>query len=162
MCCSNDRRFAEAATTTLREALAAFEGMGALLLAERARAELAKFRPAEDGMLTPSEQRVAELVASGMTNRDVAVVISPKTVEANLARIYRKLGIRSRAELDRRMSQPTGREVPIPPATAIVSFWQWCPKRPACRAISPSGIDQNSTRSRSTSLSPRSTLPRPR
>jgi DNA-binding NarL/FixJ family response regulator len=51
--------------------------------------------------LTPSEQRVAELVASGMTNRDVAaeLFISPKTVEANLSRIYHKLGIRSRAEL---------------------------------------------------------------
>jgi DNA-binding CsgD family transcriptional regulator len=38
-----------------------------------------------------------------MTNRDVAGVlfISPKTVEANLARVYRKLGIRSRAELGR-------------------------------------------------------------
>jgi DNA-binding NarL/FixJ family response regulator len=37
--------------------------------------------------LTPSEQRVAELVAKGMTNRDVAaeLFISPKTVEANLS-----------------------------------------------------------------------------
>ena len=52
-------------------------------------------------MLTPSELRVAELAASGMTNRDVAAAlfISPKTVEANLARIYRKLSINSRAEL---------------------------------------------------------------
>jgi DNA-binding NarL/FixJ family response regulator len=54
-----------------------------------------------------------------MTNRDVAATlfISPKTVEANLARIYRKLGIRSRAELGHRMSQLTadgltGRETP--------------------------------------------------
>jgi DNA-binding NarL/FixJ family response regulator len=56
-------------------------------------------------LLTPSEQRVAELVATGKTNRDVAteLYISPKTVEANLARIYRKLDIRSRAELGRRM-----------------------------------------------------------
>jgi FixJ family two-component response regulator len=46
---------------------------------------------------------VAELAASGMTNRDVAAAlfISPKTVESNLARIYRKLGINSRAELGR-------------------------------------------------------------
>ena len=38
-----------------------------------------------------------------MTNRDVAAAlfISPKTVEANLGRIYRKLGINSRAELGR-------------------------------------------------------------
>jgi DNA-binding NarL/FixJ family response regulator len=55
--------------------------------------------------LTPSEQRVAELAASGMTNRDVAAAlfISPKTVEANLSRVYHKLGIRSRAELGRRV-----------------------------------------------------------
>jgi len=40
-------------------------------------------------------------VAAGLTNRQVAaeLFISPKTVEANLARAYRKLGIRSRAEL---------------------------------------------------------------
>ena len=58
--------------------------------------------------LSPSEQRVAELAASGMTNRDVAATlfISPKTVESNLARIYRKLGIHSRAELGRHMGRP--------------------------------------------------------
>jgi DNA-binding CsgD family transcriptional regulator len=44
---------------------------------------------------------VADLAASGLTNRQVAaqLFMSPKTVEANLARVYRKLGIRSRAEL---------------------------------------------------------------
>ena len=59
------------------------------------------------GQLTPSEQRVAELAASGMKNRDVAnaLFISPKTVEANLARIYRKLGIKSRAELGRHVGR---------------------------------------------------------
>ena len=42
-----------------------------------------------------------------MTNRDVAAAlfISPKTVEANLSRIYRKLGIKSRAALGRLMSE---------------------------------------------------------
>ena len=54
-------------------------------------------------MLTPSERRVAELAASGKTNTDVAAAlfISPKTVESNLARIYRKLGIKTRAALGR-------------------------------------------------------------
>lgn len=49
---------------------------------------------------------MAELTASGLTNREVAeqAFISPKTVEANLARIYRKLGISSRAELGARMA----------------------------------------------------------
>ena len=87
----------------LRRAQEAFEQMGAALWAERARTELARvglrrFAPAQ---LTSSEQRVAELAAAGRTNREVAaqLFISPKTVEANLARIYRKLGVRSRAEL---------------------------------------------------------------
>jgi DNA-binding CsgD family transcriptional regulator len=46
-------------------------------------------------------------VASGMTNRDVAakLYISAKTVEATLARVYRKLGIRSRAELGRHVNR---------------------------------------------------------
>jgi DNA-binding CsgD family transcriptional regulator len=41
------------------------------------------------------------LVGAGRTNREVArsLFMSPKTVEANLTRIYRKLGLRSRAEL---------------------------------------------------------------
>jgi DNA-binding CsgD family transcriptional regulator/tetratricopeptide (TPR) repeat protein len=91
------------ATTTLNEALGTFCDLGAPLWAERARAELSrtKVAPTRDHTLTPSELRVAELAASGMTNRDVAAAlfISPKTVEANLARIYRKLSINSRAEL---------------------------------------------------------------
>jgi len=46
-------------------------------------------------------KRIAELAASGKTNRAVAeaAFVSPKTVEANLARVYRKLRISSRAEL---------------------------------------------------------------
>jgi DNA-binding CsgD family transcriptional regulator len=54
-------------------------------------------------VLTPSERRVAELAASGKTNRDAAAAlfISPKTVEANLGRIYQKLGINSRSEVGR-------------------------------------------------------------
>jgi DNA-binding CsgD family transcriptional regulator len=49
---------------------------------------------------------VAELAATGMTNREVAgaLFISPKTVEANLARVYHKLDIHSRAELGQRMA----------------------------------------------------------
>jgi DNA-binding CsgD family transcriptional regulator len=60
---------------------------------------------------------VAELAASGMTNREVAAAlfISPKTVEHNLSRVYRKLGIRSRAELGQRRDQLSGRETPDSP-----------------------------------------------
>jgi ATP/maltotriose-dependent transcriptional regulator MalT len=103
------QRQKDAAAKTLREVVAAFDDLGTPLWADRARAELARVSvgPSATATLTPSEQRVAELAASGMTNRDVAAAlfISPKTVEANLARIYHKLGIRSRAELGRRISQ---------------------------------------------------------
>ncbi|MGX9789831.1 ATP-binding protein [Mycobacterium sp. MMS18-G62] len=103
------QRRKDLAAAALNEALHAFEEMGTPLWAERARAELARIRvsPTHDFGLTPSEQRVAELAASGMTNRDVAstLFISPKTVEHNLARAYRKLGIHSRAELGQRISQ---------------------------------------------------------
>jgi DNA-binding CsgD family transcriptional regulator len=53
--------------------------------------------------LTASEQRVADLVAQGLTNKEIAaeLVITPRTVEAHLTRIYAKLGIRSRVELVR-------------------------------------------------------------
>jgi ATP/maltotriose-dependent transcriptional regulator MalT len=99
------QRQKESARATLREALEAFEAMGTPLWADRARVELERVNvaPTHDLTLTPSERRVAELAASGMTNRDVAAAlfISPKTVEANLARIYRKLHINTRAELGR-------------------------------------------------------------
>ena len=54
------------------------------------------------------ERRIAELAATGLTNRQVAdaAFVSPKTVESNLARVYGKLGIRSRAELGARMAAP--------------------------------------------------------
>jgi DNA-binding CsgD family transcriptional regulator len=99
------QRRKETATATLREALQSFEEMGAPLWAERTRAELARVNvsPTRDMSLTHSEQRVAELAAAGKTNRDIAAAlfVSPKTVEAHLARIYRKLGIGTRAELGR-------------------------------------------------------------
>jgi DNA-binding CsgD family transcriptional regulator len=103
------QRKKDSASAALREALAAFESMGTLLWANRVRAELARAKVgrATSTGLTPSEKRVAELAASGMKNRDVAATlfISPKTVEVNLYRIYRKLGIRSRAELGRYISE---------------------------------------------------------
>jgi DNA-binding CsgD family transcriptional regulator len=88
---------------SFEHSLEIFERLGASLWAERAREELGRVglrRPAPGG-LTASERRVAELAASGLTNREVAaqLFVSPKTVEANLARAYRKLRIHSRAEL---------------------------------------------------------------
>jgi DNA-binding CsgD family transcriptional regulator len=91
------------ARDTLTKALEVFDGLGAALWADKARAELARIggRAPSSMDLTPSEARVAELVAAGGTNREVAdaLFVSVHTVEANLKRIYRKLGIRSRTEL---------------------------------------------------------------
>lgn len=77
-------------------------------MADRVRDELRRvnIRPAAPQELTPTELRVAELAASGLTNREIAgaAFISSKTVEANLSRAYRKLGITSRAELGLRLA----------------------------------------------------------
>jgi DNA-binding CsgD family transcriptional regulator len=97
-----------AARAALQEALDDLEAMGARLWAERARAELARIGGrAPAGGLTPTEERVAELVAEGRSNKEVAdaLFVSVRTVEANLTRIYAKLGIRSRAELASRRSR---------------------------------------------------------
>jgi DNA-binding CsgD family transcriptional regulator len=58
-------------------------------------------RPAHAHDLTPTEERVARLAATGLTNREIAgtLHITAKTVEANLSRVFRKLGIRSRRAL---------------------------------------------------------------
>jgi DNA-binding CsgD family transcriptional regulator len=55
----------------------------------------------EDMSLTPTEERIAGLVALGHRNDEVAaqLSLSPKTIEWHLSRLYRKLGERSRTEL---------------------------------------------------------------
>jgi DNA-binding CsgD family transcriptional regulator/uncharacterized protein HemY len=91
-----------------RDALAVFERVQAGQWAERARTELARVPVRRaPGDLTPTETTIASLAATGLTNRAIAerIYVSPKTVESNLARVYRKLGIRSRAELGRAMAE---------------------------------------------------------
>jgi DNA-binding CsgD family transcriptional regulator len=81
---------------------------GAQALAETARTELysAGGRPRRDALsgpesLTPSERRIADLAADGLTNRDIAqtLYVTPRTVEGHLTSIYRKLGISTRNAL---------------------------------------------------------------
>jgi DNA-binding CsgD family transcriptional regulator len=101
------RKRRRAARDAFSEAASIFESAGARLWAERVRTELERTSgsPAGPG-LSPTERRVAELAAAGRTNREIAasLFISPKTVEANLARIYDKLGIHTRAELGARIA----------------------------------------------------------
>jgi DNA-binding CsgD family transcriptional regulator len=108
-----------AARAALEEAVAVLDGIGVPLWAERARAELGRIggRAAADG-LTPTEQRVADLVAEGRSNKEVAseLFVSVRTVEANLTRVYAKLGIRSRSELAATRQASDGRSrSPAPP-----------------------------------------------
>jgi DNA-binding NarL/FixJ family response regulator len=100
-----ERRLARAA---LELAVAEFDRAGSGVWRARAEAELARVpvrrAPAE---LTATEETIASLAAQGLTNKKIAerIFVSPKTVEANLARVYRKLGIHSRAELGRAMAE---------------------------------------------------------
>jgi DNA-binding CsgD family transcriptional regulator len=97
-----------AARDPLRRGLDLAQRTGAVALMERARTELLATgaRPRRlvlTGVdaLTPSERRLAEMAADGLTNRQIAqaLFVTMKTVEAHLRSIYRKLDIDSRREL---------------------------------------------------------------
>jgi DNA-binding CsgD family transcriptional regulator len=111
---SAERRFQQrrAARGVLEEAQELFASLGARQWAERTRDELRQLggRPSRPGKLTPTEQRIAELVASGRSNHEVAnaLFIAPKTVEWNLSKIYRKLRVGSRTELAAKLRRDPG------------------------------------------------------
>jgi DNA-binding CsgD family transcriptional regulator len=96
------------ASRTLSAACERFEQVDARLWAERARIELGRVggRPTRVGELTATERQIADLVASGKTNAAVAQAlhVSPRTVEWNLSKIYRKVGVSSRTELAVRLA----------------------------------------------------------
>ena len=102
---SKRKRDARAALT---EAQRVFAGLGAMVWLERTAEELARIPAASSDTrkLTPTESRVATLVARGRSNREVAqeLFLSEKTVEANLSRVYHKLGLRSRSQLAAQMA----------------------------------------------------------
>ncbi|NED97321.1 AAA family ATPase [Phytoactinopolyspora alkaliphila] len=94
----------------LRRAVVLAGEVGAMGLAERAEEELGSGRSAaavesssraDTGLLTEAEQRIVRLVATGRRNREIAaeLYVSVRTVETHLGRVFRKLGVRSRAEL---------------------------------------------------------------
>ena len=105
------------ARAALRSALSTFDELAAGPWANRAVAELdrtgerARRRtPDTADQLTPQERQVAMLVSQGATNREAAAAlfVSPKTVETHLSHVYRKLGVRSRAELAHRFAAAAG------------------------------------------------------
>jgi DNA-binding NarL/FixJ family response regulator len=104
-----ERRFKHRriAREALMRALELFDELGAPLWAEMAAAELARIpgRGRASVELTETERRVAELVTEGLSNKEVAarLFVTVRTVEANLTRVYAKLGVRSRTELASRL-----------------------------------------------------------
>ena len=96
----------------LSMARSAFSTVGATGWERRARDELdaagARLpRAASRVPLTPQEDRISQLVAEGLTNKEIALrlVISTKTVEGHLRNIFEKLGVRSRTQVARAVSE---------------------------------------------------------
>ena len=102
----NERRRAQ---ELLEQAVSVLDAAGALGWAAVARDELARARGRRGNAdrLTATERTICELAGSGMRNREIAaqLFLSDKTVEANLSRSYRKLGVRSRTELAAAMAR---------------------------------------------------------
>ena len=99
-----------AAREQLRIAHGLFSDFGMEGFAERARVELratgehARARSVEtSNQLTPQEGQIAEMVAEGATNNEIAaqLFITPRTVEYHLHKVFRKVGVRSRTQLAR-------------------------------------------------------------
>lgn len=92
------------ARDTLQAAVDVFSEAGATSWAAKARSELARVGgPQSSGALTATEESIARLAVEGLTNKAIAqrCFVTVKTVEANLTRTYRKLGVASRAQLAR-------------------------------------------------------------
>jgi DNA-binding CsgD family transcriptional regulator len=97
-----------AAREALTRALELFDALGTPRWAERAAAELQRLpgrRPASTDGLTETERQIVELVAAGLSNKQVAakLFVSVRTVEANLTKVYAKLGVTSRTALAARI-----------------------------------------------------------
>jgi DNA-binding CsgD family transcriptional regulator/tetratricopeptide (TPR) repeat protein len=102
-CRRRAREYARA-RDALTEARVTFEALGTppwIAAVDRELARIPGRRMATGPELTAAEARIAELVAAGRSNKDVAaeLVLSVKTVEVTLTRIYEKVGVRSRTEL---------------------------------------------------------------
>jgi DNA-binding CsgD family transcriptional regulator len=95
----------------LRAAYELFGALGAVPWEQRAGAELRaagettrRRDPSTLDQLTPQEVQIADLVADGLTNREIAaqLFLSPRTIEYHLRKVFSKLGLTSRTELVRR------------------------------------------------------------
>jgi DNA-binding CsgD family transcriptional regulator len=96
----------------LSAATSKFTAVGSDAWARRARDELRAAgarlpREASGASLTPQEERIARLVAEGLSNKEIAsrLVVATKTVEGHLHNIFEKLGVRSRTQVARALSR---------------------------------------------------------
>ena len=105
----------------LRAAAELFGTLGMAAFARRARAELraageqaAVYRAGTPDTLTPQEAQIARLAADGATNLQIAaqLFVSASTVDYHLRKVFRKLGVTSRAQLPNALSAP---DVPVTP-----------------------------------------------
>ncbi|WP_162562749.1 response regulator transcription factor, partial [Mycolicibacterium conceptionense] len=110
------RRITEA-RTHLAQALATFDSAGAAMFTDRAAAELraagvnAAASSSKNGpaaMLTSQELQIAQMAASGLSNREIAdrIYVSHRTVAAHLYKVFPKLGITSRNQLHSALGEP--------------------------------------------------------
>ncbi len=111
-------RHKSAAKQSLEQALAVLEPLHATIWVTRASDELGRIglrRPAHSDGLTPAQQRVAELVVAGMSNREIAgtLFMSLRTVETHLTKIYREFGVKSRSQLVATLASKSAESAPL-------------------------------------------------
>jgi DNA-binding CsgD family transcriptional regulator len=104
------RRARARGQSLLRQARAVAGDAGDVPLQRRAEQLLGTRGPAGPTALTATEQRVAEAVAAGASNREIAAAqfVSVRTVESHLAAVYRKLQVTSRTRLARALADAAG------------------------------------------------------
>jgi DNA-binding CsgD family transcriptional regulator len=111
------------ARAQLRTAHGLFTAMGAEAFADRAARELLatgetarKRTPETSGRLTAQEAHIARLARDGLSNPEIGarLFISPRTVEYHLRKVFTKLGIGSRSQLEQALPDEQLEAQPVP------------------------------------------------